>query len=149
MLVVHWDVNLPRQPQICGDQLLLGGPRSNVARRIGRFLKAEALALLDVETRAVAQDGRLQVAGVSVGDPKSRWGSCAHDGQIRYSWRLIMMPDAVRRATVAHEVAHLKHMHHGPEFHALVDELYGQSVRSQRRWLKAEGAKLHRYDFGA
>jgi predicted metal-dependent hydrolase len=149
MLMVEWDASLPRLPQIAGDRIRLGGPQDNVGRRLARFFKAQALALLDAETRAVAAEGGLHVTAISVADPKSRWGSCAHDGQIRYSWRLIMMPDAVRRATVAHEVAHLRHMHHGPDFHALVDQLYGQSVHRERRWLKREGASVHRYDFGA
>jgi predicted metal-dependent hydrolase len=148
MLQIEWDTSLPRQPQIAGDMICLGGPQDNVGRRLARFFKAQALEMLDAETRAVAAEGGLRVAAVSVADPKSRWGSCAHDGQIRYSWRLIMMPDAVRRATVAHEVAHLRHMHHGPDFHTLVDQLYGQSVAKERRWLKREGTSVHRYDFG-
>ncbi len=148
MIMVAWDAALPRQPRIEGDQIILGGPRDNVGRRIVRFLKEQALTLLTEESLAIAHDGGLRVTRVSVADPKSRWGSCAHDGHIRYSWRLILMPDRVRRATVAHEVAHLHHMHHGPEFHALVDQLYGQSVASERRWLKREGASVQRYDFG-
>ncbi len=147
-ITVAWDAANPRQPRITADQIILGGPQDNVGRRIARFLKAQALSLLTEETLAIAQDGGLRVARVSVADPKSRWGSCAHDGHIRYSWRLILMPDSVRRATVAHEVAHLLHMHHGPEFHACVDQLYGQSVALERRWLKREGATVQRYDFG-
>jgi predicted metal-dependent hydrolase len=58
-----------------------------------------------------------------------------------------MAPGEVRRATVAHEVAHRIHMHHGPEFHALVDELNGGPVTAARRWLKAHGRELHRYRF--
>ena len=32
-----------------------------------------------------------------VGDAKSRWGSCSVYGAIRYNWRLILAPPAVRR----------------------------------------------------
>ena len=74
----------------------------------------------------------------------SRWGSCSAAGAIRYSWRLILAPEFVRRATVAHEVAHLVHLNHGPDFHALVERLLGADPRPARAWLKREGAALHR-----
>ncbi|MDP8994550.1 MAG: M48 family metallopeptidase, partial [Pseudomonadota bacterium] len=81
---------------------------------------------------------------VAVGDPISRWGSCSSSAAIRYSWRLILAPDWVRRATVAHEAAHLVHMNHGPAFHALVGELLGEDPRPAWLWLRREGAALHR-----
>jgi predicted metal-dependent hydrolase len=62
---------------------------------------------------------------------------------------LIMAPDHVRRATVAHEVAHLRHMDHSPAFHALVDELHDGDVAAARHWLRAHGRDLHRYRFAA
>ena len=84
------------------------------------------------------------MTGVAIGDPRGRWGSCASSGAIRYSWRLILAPRFVRRATVAHEVAHRVHMNHGPAFHALVAELWTKAIRRDRaRWLRAHGAALH------
>ena len=74
--------------------------------------------------------------------------SCTATGDLRYSWRLVMAPDHVRRATVAHEVAHLRHMDHGRAFHVLVDELHDGDVAAARDWLRREGRGLHRYRFG-
>ena len=51
-----------------------------------------------------------------------------------------MAPDHVRRATVAHEVAHLRHMDHGAAFHALVDQLHDGDVAAARSWLQARAA---------
>ena len=144
---IHWDAALPRKVADNGDCLTLGGPAETIGPRLARWLKSEALALLDTESRALAAAHGISVTNVAVGDPRSRWGSCAADGRLRYSWRLILAPDEVRRATVAHEVAHRVHMHHGPEFHALVDELNGGAVDAARRWLKANGRDLHRYRF--
>jgi predicted metal-dependent hydrolase len=86
---------------------------------------------------------------VAVGDPRSRWGSCSAGRRIRYSWRVIMAPDHVRTGLVAHEVAHLVHMHHGPAFHALVDDLIGDVARHSGAWLKEHGPALHRWRFDA
>ncbi|HVJ02987.1 MAG TPA: M48 family metallopeptidase, partial [Sphingomonas sp.] len=81
---------------------------------------------------------------VSIGDPRGRWGSCASSGAIRYSWRLILAPQHVRRATVAHEVAHRIHMNHSPAFHRLVALLYEADPTPAREWLRRNGAMLHR-----
>lgn len=146
-VTIRWDAALGRRAELSDGLLHVGGPEETVARRIERWMKAEALAILSDETREYAGIGGLKAGRISVADPKSRWGSCASDGSIRYNWRLVMAPEFVRRATVAHEVAHLKHMHHGPEFHALVDRIYEGNARKARRWLKAHGHKLHQYRF--
>lgn len=127
-----------------GDRLIVGGPDDMVKARVLRWLKAEAARRLDAETRAVAARAGVTVGRVRVGDPRSRWGSCSASGDIAYSWRLILMPPAVREATVAHEVAHRLHMHHGPEFHAAVERLLGRAPKAERAWLKAHGAAIQR-----
>jgi predicted metal-dependent hydrolase len=146
--LVGWDPALPRTLRIEEDRLSLGGPAESVGRRVERWLKAQALDLMERESRAIAARAGLVVGRVGVGDPRSRWGSCTHGGDLRYSWRLVMAPDHVRRATVAHEVAHLRHMDHGRAFHALVDELHDGDVAAARDWLRREGRGLHRYRFG-
>ena len=100
--------------------------------------------MLTRETREFAAKTGARLERVGIGDPVSRWGSCSSRGAIRYSWRLILAPDFVRRATVAHEVAHLVHLNHGPDFHALVAGILGADPRPARAWLKREGAALHR-----
>ena len=142
-IVVDWAERHPRKPVLLGEMLRVGGPREQLSPRVLRWLKAEAKGLLDAETREIAARAGKPVARVGVGDPVSRWGSCSPSGDIRYSWRLILAPDHVRRATVAHEVAHLVHMNHGYEFHRLAAELYGADPAPARRWLRAHGAALH------
>jgi predicted metal-dependent hydrolase len=101
--------------------------------------------LLEVETREFAELAGVSVPRVGVGDPLSRWGSCSASGTIRYSWRLILAPDWVRRATVAHEVAHRVHLNHGRAFHALVAKLLGTDPGPARQWLRRNGGSLHRF----
>ncbi|OJY69860.1 MAG: metal-dependent hydrolase [Sphingobium sp. 66-54] len=134
-----------RQVRREGDRLLVGGPAVHAGARVVRWLKAEAKAALTVETRALAAAHGLPLGRVSIGDPRGRWGSCSARGDIRYSWRLILAPPFVRLATVAHEVAHLRHMNHGSEFHAFVHTIASGDPEAARAWLRREGAGLHRY----
>jgi len=142
--LVDWDPARPRTPRLEDRRIVVGGPAEGLEGRLARWLARTALELLDAETREFASKAGVTVARVGVGDPVSRWGSCAASGAIRYSWRLILAPDWVRRATVAHEVAHRVHMNHGPQFHALVEALFGADPKPARLWLRREGAGLHR-----
>jgi predicted metal-dependent hydrolase len=66
---------------------------------------------------------------------RTRWGSCAHDGSIRLNWRLVQFPMDIIDYVVAHELAHLKELNHGPEFWRTVGELF-PDYEKKRRWLK-------------
>jgi len=142
--LIDWDAARPRRIERAEGRLIAGGPLDGLERRILRWLKAEALALLERETAEFAAKAGVAVTRIGVGDPVSRWGSCSATGAIRYSWRLILAPDFVRRATVAHEVAHRVHLNHGPDFHFFLADLLGADPRPARAWLKREGAALHR-----
>lgn len=141
---IDWSPERPRTPRLDGDRLLVGGPLEGLEARLLRWLRRHALDTLAAETAEFAAKAGVKVTRVGIGDPLSRWGSCSATGGLRYSWRLILAPDWVRRATVAHEVAHRVHMNHGPDFHRLVEQLLGADPRPARLWLRRHGALLHR-----
>ncbi|WP_271299814.1 M48 family metallopeptidase [Sphingomonas sp. CV7422] len=143
VLTIDWQPGSRRRVETIGETLSLSGPIETLPRRVETWLKRQALELLTEETAYYAARAGVTVARVAIGDPRGRWGSCAHDGAIRYSWRLILAPGFVRRATVAHEVAHRVHMNHAPAFHALVAQLYGEDPTPARAWLREHGAALH------
>ena len=142
---IDWNPTYPRQPLAEDNCIRLGGPPDTIGPRVLRWLQAQARSVLDSETREYAAKAGVSVTRTGIGDPRSRWGSCSSTGAIRYSWRLVLAPDWVRRATVAHEVAHRVHMNHGPDFHALVEELLGWNPAPAREWLRREGASIHRF----
>jgi len=141
---VDWRPDRSRVVSVQDGVILMGGPAETIEPRLLRWLKRHALALLDRETREYAAKAGVKVARTGVGDPLSRWGSCSESGGIRYSWRLVLVPEWVRRATVAHEVAHRVHMNHGPDFHALVETLFEADPGPARSWLRRNGPSLHR-----
>jgi predicted metal-dependent hydrolase len=54
----------------------------------------------------------------------STWGTCRRGGVIRLNTHLIKAPPATLDYVIAHELCHLRHMHHGPSFWEQVQELY-------------------------
>lgn len=140
---IRWQAGTARTVRQDGDRLQVGGPAELAGERVLRWLKARSRATLIAETRGLAVRHGLQVGSVGIGDPVSRWGSCSASGAIRYSWRLILAPPDVRIATVAHELAHLKHLDHSPAFHAFHRAICPTDTVAARAWLRAHGAALH------
>jgi hypothetical protein len=67
-------------------------------------------------------DGALPWTSIAFADMERLWGSCTFtDGAIRIARRAAAMPDWVLDYLVVHELAHLVHNDHGPEFHELED----------------------------
>ena len=124
-------------------EIRVAGDAAFLARRVSDFLRAEArrgLAELVAEKASLAG---LRPSRVSVKDTRSRWGSCAASRALAFSWRLVMAPRFVQDYVVAHEVAHLRHMNHGPLFWALVGTLTPH-MQAAMLWLRDEGPRLMR-----
>jgi len=50
----------------------------------------------------------------------TRWGSASVDGTIRLNWRLIHLKMEMVDYVVVHELSHLRHMNHSPQFWGVV-----------------------------
>jgi predicted metal-dependent hydrolase len=140
-----WSGDLSRLPIHISGQLRCGGPIAGFERRIAAFLKSRALERMSAEVAEFSSVAGVAASSVSVGDAVSRWGSCSSEGRIRLSWRLILAPASARRFVVAHEVAHLVHLNHGPKFKALEARLYGQGLSEAKAVLRRVGPRLRRF----
>jgi predicted metal-dependent hydrolase len=126
-----------------GEELHVAGAAEFIRRRVLDFLRLEARRRLSaLVSHKAALVGRTPKR-LTVKDTSTRWGSCTADGSLAFSWRLVMAPDFVQDYVAAHEVAHLRHMNHGPGFWALVADLTPHSDAAIA-WLRREGPGLLR-----
>ncbi|MBQ8473296.1 MAG: DUF45 domain-containing protein [Alphaproteobacteria bacterium] len=123
--------------------LVVGGGADMFERRVRDFIKSEFLKRVKVIIRTVPRE--FWPARIALRDTTTRWGSCSTTGTMSFSWRLAFAPMDVMRYVVMHELAHVRHMDHSPEFWATVRELYGFGVERAKRWLTKNGVELHRY----
>lgn len=129
-----------------GDKVLVPGAQERVATRLQAYLKTRARdRLASASDHYAALLGR-DYTRLTLRDTRSRWGSCSAQGALNYSWRLILAPPEVLRYVAAHEVAHLQEMNHAPAFWAVVGDLMPE-YNAPRRWLRENGAALHKYRF--
>ena len=108
------------------------------------LLKREARRDLTARVEVHCRTLGLPMPRIGLGDPRGRWGSLRARARasLRFSWRLVLAPPAVLDYVAAHEVAHLMHANHSPNFWAVVRALVGDE-RPWRRWLKTHGSALH------
>jgi predicted metal-dependent hydrolase len=132
-----------RRAVLHGEAIRVGGPAEALPARLRRWLELEARVILGTDLTDYCARAGVAAPRLALSNARRRWGSCGRDGAIRINWRLIMAPDFVRRAVVAHEVAHLVHFDHSPHFHALLAELFEGDVAAANRWLKREGRGLY------
>ena len=125
-----------------GDKLSVPCPEAApFAGRVRRALLALARQALKERAQHHAASLKADIAGLTVRDTRSRWGSCSAAGRLNFSWRLICAPTPVLDYVCAHEVAHLVEHNHGPGFWALVDQCV-DDAKAPRRWLRDHSAQL-------
>ncbi len=96
-----------------------------VLKRQARSLFAERLAYFERQHACVPVRWSLTSA-------RTRWGSCSPGGHVRLNWRLIHCPVPVIDYVIAHELAHLEELNHGPRFWARVEVLYPDWRRERK-----------------
>jgi predicted metal-dependent hydrolase len=128
-----------------GSEIHVAGRPEHLARRLRDWLTNEMKRRLPPLVHAKALRVQRQVKRITLRDNRSRWGSCGPDGSLSFSWRLIFAPAVVVDYLVAHEVAHLVHLNHGPRFWALARELCEGSMDEAHAWLKRNSETLLQY----
>jgi predicted metal-dependent hydrolase len=87
------------------------------------WLKEQAQRVLGERLQELAMRHGITYSAWALSSARSQWGACTADGRIRLNWRLIHYSLPVIDYVVAHELAHLKELNHGPQFWAQVARL--------------------------
>lgn len=98
-------------------------------------LKALARAILPEKVSRYAAAMGLSPTGIKITSAQKRYGSCSAKNSLCFSCYLMRSPDAAIDAVVVHELAHIRHKNHGPQFYALVEQ-YLPDYRARKKLLK-------------
>jgi predicted metal-dependent hydrolase len=127
-----------RRSRWSGTRLELAVPAGGeVAVALGRALRQKARTLFAERLVCLAERLGVPTPPLFLSSAVSRWGSCNAKGEIRLAWRLVHCPPALIDYVVAHELAHLKEMNHGPRFWSWVERLHPEwrAARAELRTL--------------
>jgi predicted metal-dependent hydrolase len=124
-----------------GRSLRVPAGAVDLRRYVEADLRVLARAELGSRLRELAATHGLTIAGMSIRNQKSRWGSCSREGRIALNFRLVQMPPHVSDYVLLHELMHLKQQNHSMRFWRLVESVC-PDFRAAERWLKTEGRAL-------
>jgi hypothetical protein len=127
-----------------GDNILVPGEPEFLNRRLREWLKRQTAAEINRIATIKAKTINKKYKKIIMRDTTSRWGSCSHDGNLSFSWRLVFAPFEVLEYVVSHEIAHLKHHNHSQAFWKVVELLYPDHETTQK-WLRTKGTILYAY----
>ena len=84
---------------------------------------------------------RVRTGRVSIRNQRSRWGSCARNGNIALNFRLVQMPRNIADYVLIHELMHIRQQNHSRRFWKLVAAACPE-YRECERWLRTVGRSL-------
>lgn len=100
------------------------------------MLRAAAKAYLPLRLAELAQAHGFCYNSVRIKHNVSNWGSCSSIKNINLNLNLMRVPKDLQDYVMLHELCHLRHLNHGPEFHALLETLC-PNHKSLRKQLQA------------
>jgi predicted metal-dependent hydrolase len=80
-------------------------------------------------------------ATIKVVNQKKRWASCSRKGNLRFNWRLSMMPPSILDYVIVHELAHIRAHDHSRRFWDVVHSAL-PDFKNRRLWLRENGLHL-------
>ena len=120
----------------------LGTEKTDDPETVRRLLyngyKNEAITHFPILMRKVLsehENEKFKPEGLIIRTMKRRWGSCSNKGIVTLSTELIKLSDQYIEYVITHELCHLKHHNHGPNFYKLLTEIYPEwkTVRRELR----------------
>ena len=95
-------------------------------------LRKVAKEVLPKRLQELAAKYSFEYNSVRIKHNSSNWGSCSRKGNINLNLNLVRLPDELRDYVILHELCHLRHPNHGPQFHALLESLCPDHLAKQR-----------------
>lgn len=127
------------QPRTLRVSLPRDAGEDRVCDAVQSWLQREARRVFEERAAHFAERLGVRVTRLSLSSAKTRWGSASADGGVRLNWRLVHHPLPTIDYVVAHELAHLREMNHGPRFWAVVRSVM-PDYEAARQCLRDEAA---------
>lgn len=131
------------QPLYLRDGFILNAKEQSRGRElfIGWY-KKEAKKIIAARVEWWAQRFGLAYQSVNITCANRRWGSCAPNDRLNFSWRLVMAPISVIDYVVVHELAHITHKNHSRRFWSRVKAMY-PGHKAAKTWLRENEGMLN------
>lgn len=114
--------------------ITINTPLADLPALVEAWSRAQAQEILPQKVAVWAQKMGVEYNNIVIKDQKTLWGSCSQKKNLNFSYRLIKMPLSIIDYLIVHELAHLIHFDHSPEFWSCVQS-YIPNYKEARKWL--------------
>lgn len=118
------------------------GLKTDAPKTLMHWLRNNAKDYFKVHVPKWSQTMKIPYRSIRLRQQKSRWGSCSSKGTLSFNWRLVHFKPEVINYVIIHELAHIRHMNHSPDFWKLVNK-YDPRYRTHMRFLKQQVIEIN------
>jgi predicted metal-dependent hydrolase len=118
-----------------GNNFFINSNSINLANKyFEKFYKTQAKKIIIPRVEDIARKLKINYNKIKITSATTRWGSCNSQGNVNFSWRLIMAPPIVIDYVIIHEFCHLFEFNHSKKFWELVEKIM-PDYNIQKKWL--------------
>ena len=105
------------------------------------FYRVKAEQKIRERLKLIEEKFQQKPTTVKILELQNRWASWTPKNGLNFHWRCVMAPISVLDYIITHEMVHLKHPNHSPEFWNELDKKM-PNFREQENWLRRNGVKM-------
>ena len=112
-----------------------------IKKMIDKKIRNKALKIIREKVRELAEKFNIKIGDIKIKNQKTRFGSCAGNGNLNFNWQIILFPMDKFEHVILHELTHILEHNHSHRFWGKLNEMDKDCYRNNE-WLKKEATKL-------
>lgn len=107
----------------------------NIKEMLIRWYKNQANRIITERCKIISERIKINPKKIKINSARTRWGSCSKNGNVNFTWRLVMAPLQVIDYVILHELVHLVHHNHSKAYWSMVENFMPE-YKIYEEWLK-------------
>ena len=112
-----------------------------IKKMIDIKIRPKALKIIKDKTKELAKKFEIKIGDIKIKNQKTRFGSCAGNGNLNFNWQIILFPQKLFEHVILHELTHIIEHNHSHRFWGELLKM-DPNCYVNNQWLKTEATKL-------
>lgn len=112
-----------------------------IKKVIDKKIRPKALKIIRDKTKELATKFGIKIGEIKIKNQKTRFGSCAGNGNLNFNWQIILFPVDKFEHVILHELTHIIEHNHSHRFWGKLLEM-DKNCYQNNQWLKDQATKL-------
>ncbi|MFA7301455.1 MAG: YgjP-like metallopeptidase domain-containing protein [Candidatus Shapirobacteria bacterium] len=111
-----------------------------IKKMIDKKIRTKALKIIRDKTKELAKKFDITIGDIKIKNQKTRFGSCAGNGNLNFNWQIILFPVDKFEHVILHELTHILEHNHSHRFWGKLQEMDNNCYQNNQ-WLKTSALK--------